>query len=109
MPTLRLITPRQDQNYAGQKGLGTRAFCKRASLTMGWGLGPQLYAVRNFQALNVATNPIVASHMESRNGFVQVKAGLRDSGSVEFDANYVPEYAQWQLFRDAYANTLPAK
>lgn len=88
--------------YSGYKGLGIRAFCKAASRDKGWGLGPQLVACRNFQGPQIVTNPIIGSHSESKDGFVEADAGLRDAGSIEFDANFVPEYAQWQNLNDQY-------
>ena len=100
MPSLEQMTDTQSKRYSGQKGLGTRAFIALHDSDLGVSLGHQMRGVRNFQALLVVTNPIVASHMESVAGFVETKPGLKDAGSIEFDANYVPTAAGWQRIRD---------
>ena len=99
MPNLKIINPTLSREYAGRKGLGIRAFCKRANANVGWGIGPQLVALRNIQGLQVVTNAIVGSHTEARGGFVESEDGLKDAGSIEFDANFVPEYVSWQKFQ----------
>ena len=103
MPNLKILSPARSRQYAGRKGLGIRAFCKAASQNASWGLGPQLVALRNIQGPQIVTNAIVGSHSESAGGFVEADSGLRDSGSIEFDANFVPEYAGWQDFNDRFS------
>ena len=100
MPNLKILDPTRSRQYAGRKGLGIRAFCKSAANRAGWGLGPQLVAIRNIQGPQIVTNAIIGSHSESRAGYVEADAGLRDAGSIEFDANFVPESAHWQNFND---------
>lgn len=107
MPNLRILNPTRSRQYSGRKGLGIRAFCKRANLVEGWGLGPQMVALRNIQGPQIVTNAIVGSHTESRAGYVSADDGLRDAGAIEFDANFVPEYASWQRFNDQFALSDP--
>ena len=102
MGNLRRLSPTKSREYAGTKGLGIRAFCKSAAKNKNYGLGPQLVALRNIQGLQIVTNAIVGSHTESRDGFVEAESGLRDAGNIEFDCNFVPEYAAWQHFRDQF-------
>ena len=103
MGNLQILNPTKSRQYAGRKGLGIRAFCKAVANNAGSGLGPQLVGLRNIQGPQIITNAVIGSHSESRDGFVEAESGLRDAGSIEFDCNFIPEYAAWQQFDDRFS------
>lgn len=104
MPSLREISTNDSKNYAGRKGFGTRMFLKKLNFNDDGDQipqvvadeGSQLFGIRDFRGPNIVTNPVVLTHNHLPGGFVHTVPGLRDAGSMEFEANFFPWAVKWQ-------------
>ena len=98
MPKLTL-TPTESAAYSGRPGLGIRMFLKGIDEDLPTSyskLGLPLYGVRRNMGPGIMTNPVVGSHHQALDGFVNSFPGLSDGGTFDFDANFYPDFIPWQ-------------
>ena len=115
MPSLKELTNSKSKDYAGRKGFGTRIFLKKLNFDDDGIQIPQvipveesqLFGIRDFRGPNIVTNPVVLTHNQLRGGYVHTVPGLRDAGSLEFEANFFPWAMAWQRDNaDGFMNSL---
>ena len=108
MPSLQQLTPKESSKYAGKPGLGTRIFVKEIGKNPASGpmIGDFIGAMRDLRQSGIVTNPAVASHHLSADGFVDVYPSLKDPGTTDFDYNWFPaagdynDGVEWQRSND---------
>ena len=104
MPSIKELSNSKSKRFAGRKGFGTRLFLKKLNFDDDGNQivqvvpeeDSQLFGIRDFRGPNIVTNPVVLSHNQLPGGFVHTVPGLRDSGSMEFEANFFPWALGWQ-------------
>ena len=104
MPSLKELSNSKSRDYAGRKGFGTRLFIDKLNFDVNGAQVPQvipkednqLFGIRDFRGPNIVTNPVVLTHNQLRGGFVHTVPGLRDAGSLEFEANFFPWALKWE-------------